>query len=157
MLTDGFSLEFDWQFDWQVSRTLLRILAVHSNAVVFIVSNRPLTSKSSSPLVIVPKALITIGTIVTFMFHIVFNSLARSKYLSFFSFSFRFILWSAGTAKSTILQILFFFVGLLLLFYFLGVCVIWGSFTGVWATANLLKCPGFFSVFWLISIMVESA
>ena len=37
-----------------------------------------------------------------------FNSLARSRYLSFFSHSFRFILWSARTAKSTILQFLFF-------------------------------------------------
>ena len=42
------------------------------------------------------------------MFHSFFNSLARSRYLSFFSLSFRFILWSAGTAKSTILKILFF-------------------------------------------------
>ena len=54
----------------------------------------------------VPKAPITIGTIVTFMFHSFFNSLARSRYLSFFSHSFNFILWSAGTAKSTILQII---------------------------------------------------
>ena len=54
-----------------------------------------------------PNAPITIGTIVTFMFHSFSNSLARSRYLSFFSLSFRFILWSAGTAKSTILQILF--------------------------------------------------
>ena len=76
------------------------------------VSTRPPTSKSSSPfnnpLVTVPKALITISTIVTFMFHSFFHSLARSRYLSFFSHYFRFILWSAGTAKSTILQILFF-------------------------------------------------
>ena len=97
----------------QVSRTCLRILAVLSNAVVWIVSTRPPTSKSSrpfnNPLVIVPNAPITIRTIVTFMFHSFFNSLARSRYLSFFSLSFRFILWSAGTAKSTILQILFFF------------------------------------------------
>ena len=98
----------------QVSRTRLRILAVLSNAVVWIVSIRPPISKSSrpfnNPLVIVPNAPITIGTIVTFMFHRFFNSLARSRYLSFFSLSFRFILWSAGTAKSTILQIFFFFV-----------------------------------------------
>ena len=44
-----------------------------SNAVVWIVSIRPPISKSSrpfnNPLVIVPKAPITIGTIVTFMFH----------------------------------------------------------------------------------------
>ena len=41
------------------------------------------------------------------MFHSIFNSLAMSRYLSFFSYSFRFIQWSAGTAKSTILQLLF--------------------------------------------------
>ena len=96
----------------QVSRTRLRILAVLSNAVVWIVSTRQPTSKSSrpfnNPLVIVPNAPITIGTIITFMFHSFFNSLARSQYLSFFSLSFRFILWSTWTAKSTILQILFF-------------------------------------------------
>ena len=96
----------------RVTRTRLRILAVLSRVVAWTVSTRPPTSKCSkpfdNPLVIVPKALITIGTIVTFMFHSFFNSLARSRYLSFFSLSFRFILWSAGTAKSTILQILFF-------------------------------------------------
>ena len=37
-----------------------------------------------------------------------FNSLARSKYLSFFSHSFNFTLWSVGTAKSTIPRALFF-------------------------------------------------
>ena len=96
----------------QVSRTLLSILAVLSNAVIWIVSTHPPTSKSSrpfnNPLVIVPKAPITIGTIVTFMFHSFFNPLTRPRYLSYFSHSFSFIVWSAGTAKSTILQILFF-------------------------------------------------
>ena len=62
-----------------------------------------------------PNAPITIGTIVTFIFHSFFNSLARSRYLSFFSLCFRFILWSAGTAKSTILQILLLSLLLLLL------------------------------------------
>ena len=104
----------------QISRTRLRILAVLSNAVVWTVFTRPPTSKSSrpfnNPLVIVPKAPITIGTIVTFMFHSFFNSLARSRYLSFFSLSFRFILWSAGTAKSTILQLLFFFLLIIIRF-----------------------------------------
>ena len=97
----------------QVFRTLLKILSVLNNTVVWMVSTRPLTSKSSSPfnnpLVTVPKAPITIGIIVTFMFHSFFNSLARSSYLSFFSYSFSCILWSAGTAKLRILQILFFF------------------------------------------------
>ena len=96
----------------QVSMTRLRILAVLSNTVMWIFSTYLPTSKSSrpfnNPLVIVPKAPITIGTIVTFMFHSFFNSLARSRYLSFFSHSFSFILWSVGTATSTILQILFF-------------------------------------------------
>ena len=98
----------------QASRTLLSILAVLNNVVVWMVSTHPPTSKSSSPfnnpLVSVPKAPITIGIIVTFMFYSFFNSLARSRHLSFFSHSFSFILWSAGTAKSTILKIHFFFV-----------------------------------------------
>ena len=97
----------------QVSRTLLSILAVFNNAVIWMVSTRPPTSKSSSPfsnpLVTVPNVPITVGIIVTSMFHSFFNSLARSRYLSFFSHSFSFILWSAGAAKSTILQVLFFF------------------------------------------------
>ena len=57
----------------QVSRTLFNILTVLNNAVVWMVSTRPPTSKSSSlfdnSLVIVPKAPITIGKIVTFMLH----------------------------------------------------------------------------------------
>ena len=98
----------------QVSRTLLSILAVLSTVIVWMVSTRPLISKSSSPfnnpLVTVPKAPITIGIIVTFMFHSFFNSLARSRYLSFFSHPFIFTLRSAGTGKSTVLHVLFFFV-----------------------------------------------
>ena len=110
----------------QVSRTRLRILAVLSKVVIWIVSTRPPTYKSSRPLnnhlVIVPNAPMTIGTPVTFMFHSFFNSLARSRYLSFFSLSFRFILWSAGTAKSTILQILLFFF-----FFFVDYHEVWSS------------------------------
>ena len=73
----------------QVSRTRLRILAVLSSAVVWIVSTRPPTSKSSrpfnNPLVIVPNAPITIGTIVTFMSHSFFLILwqGRGTYPSF--------------------------------------------------------------------------
>ena len=55
----------------QVSRTLLSILAVLNNAVVWIVSASTPTSKFSSlfnnHLVTVPKAPITTGIIVTFM------------------------------------------------------------------------------------------
>ena len=74
----------------RVSRTLLSILAVFNNAVVWMVSTRPPTSKFSrpfnNPLVTVPKAPITIAIIVTFIFNSFFNSLARSRYLSLFIF-----------------------------------------------------------------------
>ena len=84
-----------WSFtgDWvtasllkspQVSRTLFSILDVFNTVVVWMVSTRLPTSKSSrlfnNPLVTVPKAPITIGIIVTFIFHSFFNSLARSRY-----------------------------------------------------------------------------
>ena len=103
-LSDSKSLE--------VSRTLRSILAVLNNVVFWIVSTRLPTSKSSSPfnnsLVIVPKAPMTDGTIVTFMFHRLFKSLARSRFLSFFSHSFSYILCSARIARSTIFQVLLF-------------------------------------------------
>ena len=61
----------------QVFRTLLSILAVLNNAVVWMVSTRLPTSRSSSPfnnpLVIVPKWPITIGISVTCMFHSFFQ------------------------------------------------------------------------------------
>ena len=123
----------------QVSRTLLSILIVLNSAVVWMVSTRPPTSRSSSPfsnpLVTVPNAPITIGIIVTCMLHSFFKSpskvevlftnpsaragydtmsiFKRSRYLSLFSHSFSFILWSAGTAKSTILQVLFFLLNII--------------------------------------------
>ena len=88
----------------QVSRILLSILDVFNNAVVWIISTRPPTSKSSrpfnNPLVTVPKAPITIGIIDT-IFHSFFNPLATSRYLSLLLHSFSFIPLSAGTAKST--------------------------------------------------------
>ena len=96
----------------QVSRTLLSILPVLNSAVVWMVSTRPPTSKFASPFTnpfdTVPNARITFGITVTYMFHRLFNSLTRSGYLSFFSDSFSLILWSAGTAKLTIFQVLFF-------------------------------------------------
>ena len=120
----------------QVSRTLHSILAVLNNAVVWMVSTRPPTSKSSSPfsnpLITVPNAPITIGMIVICMFHCFFSSLASSRYLSFFSHSFSFILWSAGTAKSTILQVLFFF-------FFLLIIINSGLLAGIRWSACILK------------------
>ena len=108
MLAGGFSLEFEWQ---QVPRTRLRILAVLSNAVIWIVSTRPPTSKSSrpfnNPLVIVPKS--TYHNWYNRHFHVplLFQFSSKVEVLILF---FTFLLWSAGTAKSTILQILFFLI-----------------------------------------------
>ena len=82
---------------------------------ISMVSTHPISKSSSpfiNPLVTVPGGPITIGIIVTFIFQGFFNSLARLRYftffLDFFNF-FNFFLWSAGTANSTILQVLFFF------------------------------------------------
>ena len=57
----------------------------------------------------VSRAPITISITVTFIFHCFFSSLARFRYLSFFSLSFNYTPWSARTAKSTIRQVLFFY------------------------------------------------
>ena len=96
----------------QVFRTLLSILADLNKPVIWMVSIRPFISKSTSPssnpLVTVPRTPITIGIMVTFIFLNAFKSQARSKYLFFYTLSFNFNLWSAGTAKSTIQQVLFF-------------------------------------------------
>ena len=101
-------------------------------------------SHFTNPLVTVPRAPIRIGIAVTFIFHCnFFSSLASFKYLSF-RFSFKFTLWSTGTAKSKILLVHFFFVVFLVVFccYFLlflllffvifccyfFVCFFWGFF-----------------------------
>ena len=83
--------------------TLFNILANLYNAVVWMVSARPPISNPSSlftkSLWMVPSALTTIGITVTFMFHNFLTFSARSKYLSFFSFSLIFTLQFAGTVK----------------------------------------------------------
>ena len=99
---DCFSLEFEWQ---QVSKTLLSIVDDLNNTVVWMVSTRPLISKSSclctNLLATEQRTTITIGITVTFTFHCFFSSLGRSTYLSLFSPSFSFYQWAAGTTKST--------------------------------------------------------
>ena len=104
-----FQISFSW---WSFTgKSLLSILAVLNSAVVWMVSTRPPTSKSSSPfsnaLVTVPKAPITIGRIVTLMFQIFFNSQARSRYLPFFSHSFSFIIYSRDSKVDTFANSLF--------------------------------------------------
>ena len=109
-LADGFSLDFEW-YQVLLSVQDSSLYSDLNNAGVWIVYTCLLIPKSSSscinPLVTVPKAPVTIGITVTFMFHSFFCSLARSKYLSFFLLSLNFTLWSARTAKSAIRQVLF--------------------------------------------------
>ena len=85
VLVNCISLEFERQHSPQVSRTLLGILADLNNAVVWMISTRPPTPKSSSsfnnPLVIVPRPPITIGIIVTFMFLSFFRFLSKVEVL----------------------------------------------------------------------------
>ena len=109
----------------RVFRTLLSILANLSNAVVWMVSIRPLISKSSSssnnPSVTVPSAPIAISITVTFMFHIssipkqdhgIFPSFRFLSLLLFLLIFFHLLLFlSLLLAKSTILQVLFFDAG----------------------------------------------
>ena len=75
----------------QVSRALLSIL---NNGVVWMVSTRPLISKSSNPfnnpLVTVPKAPITIDIVVTFMFHSFFQFPCKIHVLIILFTSFQF-------------------------------------------------------------------
>ena len=157
-------MDFHWSLSKskspQVSRTLLSILAVLNNTVVWMVSTRLPTSKSSSPfsnhLVTVPKAPIKIGTIITFMFNRFFNSLASSRYLSFFSYSFSIIQWSAETAKSTILKILFIIIIIIIYsFRVFHISVSWWSFTKIWVRASLLKSPGLISGFWPFPVILS--
>ena len=95
------------------------ILADLKNAVVWMVSIYLLIFISSSTFtkhfMTLPSALVIIGITVIFNFSNYFNSLARSKHLSLFSFSLVFTLWSAGTIKSTIWQFLLLLLLLLLL------------------------------------------
>ena len=94
-LTDSKSL--------QVARIILSILDDLSHVVEWMVSTRPLISKSSSPFinssVTVPREPITISINATFMFHcffffvFFFNSLARTRGL-FFSHFLLILLWS---------------------------------------------------------------
>ena len=120
----------------QVSRTLHSILAVLNNAVVWIVSTRPPTSKSSSPfsnpLVTVPNAPITIGIIVTCMFHSFFSSLARSRYLSLFSHS---LFYSVVCRDSKV----DYFASSLFFFFFLLIIIKSGLLAGIRWSVCILK------------------
>ena len=90
----------------------ISIQADVNNVVVWMVYFHPLITKSSNafinPLLTVQSTPTRIAITVTFTFHRFFDSLARSMYLTFFSFSFNFTQWSARTEKSTIQEGFFF-------------------------------------------------
>ena len=111
-----------WFFHWslsdnkspQVSRTLLSILAVLNDAVVWVDPTRRLTSKSSSsfsnPLVSVPNAPITIGIIVNCMFHSFFQFPSKVEVIILLSF-FQFYSMDSGDSKvDNFANFLFFFL-----------------------------------------------
>ena len=116
---------FHWSLSYskppRVSRTLLGILAYLNNEVVWMVTTRPVISKSSSPfinpLVTVPRAPITIGKTVIFMFHNFFQFPSKAQVLIFLFTFFQFYSVVSRDSKVTILQVLFFCCWLLLLLF----------------------------------------
>ena len=109
-----------WSFNGQQVSSSLQDSS--HNSIVWKVSIRRVISKSSSPcinpLLTVLMASITTDITITFMFHSFFNSKARSRYLSFILLSFNFTLWSAGTAKSAIRQVIIIIIIILLIWEF---------------------------------------
>ena len=89
VLANGCSLELEWYSKSpQVSRTLLSILVIFNDVIVWMVFTRPPFSKCSSPfynpLVTVPKAPIAI---VSFMFHCFFQLPSKIElFILFFTF-----------------------------------------------------------------------
>ena len=87
---------------------LFSVFYLLNNVVVWMVSTRPPTSKSSSPFSYCTKS--TNYNWYNCHLHVPYFFQFPSKvevFILLFTF-FQFILWSAGTAKSTILQVLFF-------------------------------------------------
>ena len=133
-----FSLESEWVNIFSSLQDSFQY-SVFNNAVPWMVSTRPLISKSSSlstnPLVTVPRAPITIGITVTFMFHS-FSVLKQGLSTYLFSFSFSFTQWSPGTAKSFIRLFFFSFF-----FFFVVVdsldLVVWPRLDGLFVSQNL--------------------
>ena len=114
----------------QVSRTLLGILAVLNNVVVWIVSTCPPTSKSlcpfNNPLVIVLKAPITIGIIVTIMSRSFFQFPSKVEIfiLPFTFFQFYSVVSRNSKVNMFFCFLLFFFC---FFFFFVNYYKVWSS------------------------------
>ena len=137
---------FPWSFSDGMSplvcRTLLSILAVFNNAVVWMVSIRPPTSMSSRPFnntLLCQKhqsQLVQSSPSYFTAFSILEQS--RGTYPSFHILS---VLFCGQPGHYPILRVF-------------HISVSWWFFTGVLVTAHLLKYPGLFSVFWPTLIML---
>ena len=123
---------FHWRFSDskspQVSRTLLSILVVFNNAVVWMVSSRAPTSKSCSPfnnpLVSVSKSPISIGIVVTFMFHSFFQFSCKVEVLISLSTFFQFYSVVNRDSKVDKFADFLFFCLLLLLLLLIAIIII---------------------------------
>ena len=125
----------------QVSTSLqdfLSVLADQCNAVVSMVSTGPPIFRPSSPLT---TPVIVLSTqILDIYYHplhvlLLFSSITKSKYLSFFSFYLIYTLWLARMSKSIIRQTLFFHWKPLSL-------VFWPGLGDLFISQNLRTDPG---------------
>ena len=141
----------------QVTRSLLSILLDLNNAVVWIVSIHPVISKSHSPytnpLVTVPRAPITIGIILTFMFHSFFHSPSKAEV---FKPLFTFFIFFSVVRWDKFCKFLFCIIIIIIIIIrscdFFHTSVSRWFLTGVWVTASLQDSS---SVFWPFSIMLS--
>ena len=131
---------FDWcpcdSKSFHISKSLLSIPVDPNNALICLVSIRPLISMSSGPRtmhwwVYQKQRLQLVSPSLSYSI-VFFWSFANSRYLSLFSPSFSLTLWTARTAKTAIWQLVF------------QTIVSWWSFIGVWVTASSLWFPGLF-------------
>ena len=127
----------------QVSRTLLSILTDLNNHIVRMVSTHPLISKSSCHCTtfVMTVASATIGIKVTFLFHCLFRSLAKSKNLCF-------TLGSAGTLKFTIRQIIIIIAIIFFTSYEFFTSVSAGGFYRNLSDSNIFQVSRIFLSMW---------
>ena len=131
-------------------------------AIVWMVSDHPSISKSSSPvkkpLRIGPSVPITVGITVKFMFRTFFRSLARSKFFFCFFVFFAFfdflslVGWNGKVCNwpCSLFIVSAFFTPLSV---FQTSVSLWPS-TGVWVRTSQLTSHEFFMILWSISAML---
>ena len=175
---------FHWSFrdnkSPQVSRTLLSILAVLSNTVIWIVSTRPpklmisLWSRSDSTYPQISRTLLSIladlNNVVVWMVstfplisksssHCTNSLMTVPSAQNAIGFTVTFKLHRFSVLKQSLsIYLSFRFLCYHYYYYYLllrvfNISLLWWSFTGVWVTSSLLKSTGLFSVIWPFSIM----